>query len=71
MRGRQPDAEDFWVFPVSKAQYGTVVNRGMTARDYFAAQIIGSIDWTGLDNNQIARKAYDLADAMLEVRAYK
>ena len=50
---------------------------GMTLRDYFAAKacaaIVGSLmnreTWHGWSNPEIAKEAYDVADAMLAVRS--
>ena len=41
---------------------------GMTLRDYFAAKAMQGILFEGLDENQTARHAYEIADAMLEAR---
>ena len=42
---------------------------GMTLRDYFAAQSITAISNTWADPKNVAKHAYEIADAMLEVRA--
>ena len=41
---------------------------GMTLRDYFAAKAMQGILFEGLDENQTARHAYEIADAMLKAR---
>ena len=40
----------------------------MTLRDYFAAKAMQGILFEGLDENQTARHAYEIADAMLKAR---
>ncbi len=47
--------------------YGTTYV-GMTLRDYFAAKAMQGILFEGLDENQTARHAYEIADAMLKAR---
>lgn len=47
---------------------------GLTARDYFAAQILPAVYAAGVangfcDQDAMAKEAYELADAMLEARA--
>lgn len=45
---------------------------GMTLRDYFAAKALewsGSSEWFSKDPQQVAARAYRLADAMLKERA--
>jgi hypothetical protein len=45
-----------------------VFDKGMTMRDYFAAKAMQGILFEGLDENQTARHAYEIADAMLKAR---
>ena len=42
--------------------------RGMTLRDYFAAKAMQGILFEGLTENETARHAYLMADAMLKAR---
>ena len=46
---------------------------GMTLRDYFAAKAMqgfsAASDMNGVPLNEVARQAYDVADAMLEARS--
>ena len=48
--------------------------RGMTLRDYFAGRALAGIcshnDTWGLNNEEIAQEAYNLADAMLIAGGY-
>ncbi len=44
------------------------LTQGMTLRDYFAAKAMQGILFEGLDENQTARHAYEIADAMLKAR---
>ena len=50
--------------------FPTAMNQteGMTLRDYFAAKAMQGILFEGLDENQTARHAYEMADAMLRAR---
>lgn len=46
---------------------------GMSLRDYFAGQIFhgisaSRIDWNDISPQQVAKKAYEFADAMIEAR---
>jgi len=43
---------------------------GMTLRDYFAGQVITQYfnTWDGLPDEDVAKAAYTIADAMLKVR---
>jgi predicted RNA polymerase sigma factor len=41
----------------------------MTLRDYFAAKAMQGILFEGLEPEQTAKHAYDMADAMLKARA--
>lgn len=45
------------------------VHPGMTLRDYFAAKAMQGILFEGLDPEQTAKHAYDMADAMLKARS--
>jgi len=42
---------------------------GMTLRDYFAGECLQRVYWNTSDNQQTAKMCYDMADAMLKVRA--
>jgi hypothetical protein len=57
----------------SNTDYGR--QEGMTLRDYFAAKVTQGIcshnDTWGLQLVEIAKKAYELADAMLKAREIK
>jgi predicted RNA polymerase sigma factor len=44
-------------------------NEGMTLRDYFAAKAMQGILFEGIDPEQTAKHAYDMADAMLKARS--
>jgi hypothetical protein len=52
--------------------WGVPEKAGMTLRDYFAAKVVQGLFSSGVlpkaTDQQIARAAYDFADAMLEVR---
>lgn len=68
MSERNPSA-----FPLSKAAYESYTDVGMTLRDYFAAKALPqiyaqSVKLSG-DYDSMAKRAYHLADAMLEERA--
>lgn len=55
--------------PAFPAKLGHWMEEGMTLRDYFAAQALtGLITGAVFDEDRIARLAYQMADAMLEVR---
>lgn len=41
---------------------------GMTLRDYFAAKAMQGLMDAGMPMQEIAKEAYDMADAMLEAR---
>jgi hypothetical protein len=45
---------------------------GMTLRDYFAAKamqgLVENANWRGMPEDALAKAAYNMADAMLEVR---
>ena len=43
---------------------------GMTLRDYFAAKAMQGILYAGLEPVETAKHAYEMADAMMAVRAY-
>lgn len=49
-------------------QFGKKNPEGMTLRDYFAAKALQGILFEGLTENETARHAYELADAMLAAR---
>ena len=46
----------------------TFLTGGMTLRDYFAAKAMQGILFEGLTENETARHAYLMADAMLKAR---
>ena len=60
-----------WVQPATTYKT-TVVNHGMTLRDYFAAKAMQSMnsrpDYDDVPAVVIAADAYTLADAMMKVR---
>jgi hypothetical protein len=49
-----------------------VLHDGMTLRDYFAAKamqgLVENANWRGMPEDALAKAAYNMADAMLEVR---
>lgn len=45
-----------------------VESRGMTLRDYFAAQVLLNHPFNAHEKSEIARYAYDIADAMIAER---
>ena len=55
-------------FPTPRYERGDMYSLGMTLRDYFAAKAMQGILFEGLDENQTARHAYEIADAMLKAR---
>ncbi len=60
-------------FPLSREQEGWF-EKGMSLRDYFAAQVLPSIVIADVKREltstaQVAEKAYMIADAMLKERA--
>ncbi len=61
------DPKDVLAFPVS---YGEGQHPGMTLRDYFAAKVITGNSQTISAGSQsgLAKRAYEIADAMLEQR---
>lgn len=58
----------FPVFPESDSAHAAAF-RGMTLRDYFAAQVISMIMGYAPDRVKAAESAYKVADAMMEARA--
>lgn len=61
--------------PAFPFEYGTPGNKGMTLRDYFAAKAMhGFIQYGATKgiyappDDELAKSAYDLADAMLKAR---
>jgi len=63
-------------FPVhAKYEEETVLNEGMTLRDYFAAKamqgLVENANWRGMPEDALAKAAYNMADAMLKARNYK
>jgi len=56
-------------FPSKDMPYSADDNKGMTLRDYFAAKamqgIYARVNWQCAD---VAQRAYELADAMMEAR---
>jgi len=65
-----PDAIDdgVWAFPLSTETQ--VQQRGMSLRDYFAAKALQALIIRGVTNqpDQIAERAYEIADAMIAAR---
>ncbi|WP_120636066.1 hypothetical protein [Ruegeria sp. EL01] len=59
-------------FPVDVAHYGRLIDRGMTLRDYLAAQVLTGLcannAWDQNGWTDRARAAYEAADAMLKAR---
>ena len=61
-----------YVAPVFPTPAGTQHNDGMTLRDYFAAAALqGNLIEPTVSNDQVAKYAYSLADAMLKAREAK
>ena len=61
-----------YVAPVFPTPAGTQHNDGMTLRDYFAAAALqGNLIEPTVTNDQVAKYAYSLADAMLKAREAK
>ncbi len=58
--------------PSGESYQGHLPHDGMTLRDYFAAKALQGIcahpDTWGRQTNEIAKAAYELADAMLAAR---
>jgi hypothetical protein len=60
-------------FPfVAEDETGMMVNMGMDLRDYFASKVTQAIltgsAWNISNPYEVARKAYEYADVMMEVR---
>lgn len=56
-------------FPGVQIYQDFTQERGMSLRDWFAGQALaGAVDFSGFTND-MAKQAYELADAMLEERA--
>ena len=61
-----------YVAPVFPTPAGIQHNDGMTLRDYFAAAALqGNLIEPTVSNDQVAKYAYSLADAMLKAREAK
>jgi hypothetical protein len=61
-----------YVAPVFPTPAGTQHNDGMTLRDYFAAAVLqGNLIEPTANNDEVAKWAYSLADAMLKAREAK
>ena len=61
-----------YVAPVFPTPAGTQHNDGMTLRDYFAAAALqGNLIEPTASNDDVAKWAYSLADAMLKAREAK
>ena len=61
-----------YVAPVFPTPAGTQHNDGMTLRDYFAAAALqGNLIEPTASNDDVAKWAYSLADAMLKAREVK
>jgi hypothetical protein len=58
-------------FPFNHFDLGAT-EHGMTLRDYFAAKamqgLVENANWRGMPEDALAKAAYNMADAMLEVR---
>ena len=54
--------------PAFPAKLGHWMEEGMTLRDYFAAQAMLGFIAVEVQRERIAEWAYEIADAMLEVR---
>ena len=60
-------------FPfVAEDENGMVLNMGMDLRDYFASKVAQAIltgsAWNISNPHEVARKAYEYADVMMEIR---
>lgn len=55
-------------FPFNSEQRSQVSDGGMSLRDYFAAQAIAGLAANMVPITNLARYAYELADAMLKER---
>ena len=61
-----------YVAPVFPTPAGTQHNDGMTLRDYFAAAALqGNLIEPTASNDDVAKWAYSLADAMIKAREAK
>ena len=61
-----------YVAPMFPTPAGTQHNDGMTLRDYFAAAALqGNLIEPTASNDDVAKWAYSLADAMLKAREAK
>jgi hypothetical protein len=61
-----------YVAPVFPTPAGTQHNDGMTLRDYFAAAALqGNLIEPTASNDDVAKWAYSLADAMIRAREAK
>ena len=60
-------------FPVTSDNYANPNSEGMTLRDYFAAQAMQSLIVVYNDDKHLidayARRAFEIADAMMKARA--
>lgn len=58
-------------FPTPRYERGDMYSLGMTLRDYFAAKAMQGFQeqWVYDNSDEIASKAYAMADAMLKARA--
>jgi hypothetical protein len=58
-------------FPFNHFDLGAT-EHGMSLRDYFAAKamqgLVENANWRGMPEDALAKAAYNMADAMLEVR---
>lgn len=62
--------KDIPAFPVKAEPYSRDDKKGMALRDYFAAKAMQSelVGLSGMPFKEIARRAYEIADAMMEAR---
>ena len=68
MKPPKYDIKEFPAFPVSTLSFSLT---GMTLRDYFAAKALqGLIEhgWNTMNDEEHAKTAYQIADAMLKAR---
>lgn len=74
MTNKDTGGPAFPVFPDTETGHAAAF-RGMTMRDYFAAQMLASVfssqSWLRSDLSSIAGVAYMMADAMLAERGKK
>ena len=55
-------------FPTPRYERGDMYSLGMTLRDYFAAKVMQGLLDAAMGKSEIAKVAYEMADAMLAAR---